>query len=63
MRCSTRSRVHADPLRKAREESLRTIATMCGLLGYSEEWAVELEERAFRAGKLWHESSVSWRQV
>jgi CheY-like chemotaxis protein len=54
---------HADPLHKAREESLRTIATMCGLLGYAEEWAVELEESAFRAGKLWHEASGPWRQV
>jgi CheY-like chemotaxis protein len=55
--------VHTDPLRAAREESRRTIARMFGLLGYSEDWAVELEERAFRAGKLWHESTSSWRPV
>jgi CheY-like chemotaxis protein len=55
--------VHADPLRAAREESRQTIARMFGLLGYSEDWAVELEERAFRAGKLWHESSSFWRSV
>jgi CheY-like chemotaxis protein len=47
----------------AREESRQTIARMFGLLGYSEDWAVELEERAFRAGKLWHESSSFWRSV
>jgi hypothetical protein len=36
---------------------------MIGLLGYAEEWAVELEEQAFRAGKLWSESRGSWRRV
>lgn len=55
--------IHSDPLRVVREESRRTISRMLDLLGYSEEWAVELEERAFRAGKLWHESSSFWRSV
>jgi len=32
-------------------------------MGYSEEWAVELEERAFRSGKLWRETSSQWRSV
>jgi CheY-like chemotaxis protein len=50
-------RREARAVRVAREESRRTIATMLGLLGYSEEWALELEERAFRAGKLWREST------
>ena len=48
--------VHADPVRAARDESRRAIAKMLGLLGYAEDWAVELEERAFRSGKLWRES-------
>ncbi len=36
-----------------RRESRRAIACMVELLGYPEEWAVELEEAAFRQGKLW----------
>ena len=28
-----------------------------GLLGYPAEWAVTLEEEAFRGGKLWRRSS------
>jgi CheY-like chemotaxis protein len=55
--------IHSNPLREAREESRRTIARMFGHFGYAEEWAVELEEQAFRAGKLWRETSLSWRPV
>jgi CheY-like chemotaxis protein len=55
--------VRTDPLRAARERSRRAIAQMLGHLGYSEEWAVELEEKAFRSGKLWRESSSQWRSV
>ena len=55
--------VHADPVRTARDESRQAIARMLGLLGYDSEWAVELEARAFRAGKLWRETSSQWRSV
>jgi len=55
--------VHTDPVRVAREESRRALARMLGLLGYSEDWAVELEERAFHSGKLWRETSSQWRSV
>ncbi len=54
---------HADPLREAREVSRQALTEMCGLLGYSQEWAVQLEEQQFRAGKLWRGSTVSWRPV
>jgi CheY-like chemotaxis protein len=47
----------AEVVRSARAESRQAIETMVGLLGYSEEWAVVLGERAFRGGKLWRESS------
>lgn len=55
--------LHADPLETAREESRQTISRVCKELGYPGEWAVELEERAFRQGKLWRESSAFWRRV
>ena len=41
----------------AREESRQAIAHVLGLLGYPEEWAIELEERSFRAGRRWHISA------
>ena len=55
--------VRTDPVRAARDESRRAIAQLLGHLGYAEEWAVELEERAFRSGKLWRESTSQWRSV
>jgi CheY-like chemotaxis protein len=36
-----------------RAQSRRALAVLLGLLGYPEEWAVELEERDFRAGRRW----------
>jgi CheY-like chemotaxis protein len=53
----------SDPLRGARAESRQALARLLGLMGYSEEWAVELEERAFRSGKLWRETTSQWRSV
>jgi CheY-like chemotaxis protein len=50
-------RSEAEVVRRARDESRQSIAHMLSLLGYSEDWAVELEERAFRDGKLWRQSS------
>ena len=55
--------VRSEPLRAAREESRRAMAQILGHLGYTEEWAVTLEERAFRAGKLWRETTSQWRSV
>jgi CheY-like chemotaxis protein len=55
--------VRADPLRGAREESRRAIAEILGHLGYTEDWAVELEERAFRSGRLWRQTTSQWRSV
>ena len=55
--------IHVDPLREARMASRKAIAEMSSLLGYPEEWAARIEEQQFRAGKLWHESTVSWRSV
>ena len=40
-------------VRAKREESRRTIAHMLSLLGHPEEWADELERRAFAAGRTW----------
>jgi CheY-like chemotaxis protein len=37
----------------AREESLRALTELVGLLGYAEAFAVELEARSFRDGKVW----------
>jgi len=39
--------------RAAREESRRALATLLDVLGYPEEYAVELEERSFSKGKVW----------
>jgi CheY-like chemotaxis protein len=41
---------HMSPVR---QDSLETIASLLALLGYPESWAVELEERAFSAGRVW----------
>jgi CheY-like chemotaxis protein len=49
-------RAEAGVVLGAREESRQAIERMLSLLGYSEEWAIVLEERAFRDGKLWRES-------
>ena len=37
----------------AREESLRALTELVGLLGYAEGFAAELEARSFRDGKVW----------
>ena len=53
----------ASPMHDAREVSRKALTEMCSLLGYPEDYAVRLEEEQFRAGKLWRESTVSWRSV
>ncbi len=37
----------------AREQSRAALAELLGLMGYADEWADELEESSFRAGKIW----------
>ena len=37
----------------ARAESRRAIVQLLTLLGYPEDWAPELEQRAFASGKVW----------
>ena len=46
-------RREARAVRVARAESKQALADLLGLLGYPEDWAVELESRAFDAGKVW----------
>jgi CheY-like chemotaxis protein len=41
---------------RARAESRRAIAELVTLLGYPEQWATELEERAFSSGRVWRRS-------
>ena len=41
----------------ARQESLRAIEELVCLLGYPPDWAADLEERAFRAGRVWRRSA------
>ena len=49
---------------RLRERSRETLAEICDLLGYTEEWAAELEARSFAAGKVWHRSTgPGWRAV
>lgn len=36
-----------------RKRSRGTLAELVGMLGYPEEWAESLEERAYAAGKVW----------
>jgi DNA-binding response OmpR family regulator len=43
----------ADRLSAVRQESLDAITELVGLLGYPRDWAVDLEERAFGAGRVW----------
>jgi CheY-like chemotaxis protein len=40
-------------LRIARNASRCAIGEVLGMLGYPQEWALALEERAFAAGRLW----------
>jgi DNA-binding response OmpR family regulator len=47
---------HAGRLSVGRQESLRALKELVGLLGYPPDWAVDLEERAFRAGRMWRRS-------
>jgi response regulator NasT len=45
---------HAEALEAAvRAQSREAIEHMLRALGYAEEWAVELERRAFAAGRVW----------
>jgi DNA-binding response OmpR family regulator len=53
----------AERVRVARQTSRDAIGSVCHALGYPPEYAAELEERAYRAGKLWHQSSGFWRSV
>jgi two-component system, response regulator PdtaR len=39
--------------REVRAESLRSLETLLGLMGYPTEWAVELEQRAWERGEAW----------
>ena len=39
--------------RELRAESLRSLELLLGLMGYPEEWAVELEQRAWERGDAW----------
>ncbi len=43
----------------ARETSKAAISELCRLLGYPEEWAVELERHAYRAGHFWRPAGPS----
>ena len=45
--------LQAGTVQAARDESKRVISEVLGLLGYSEDWAAELEARSFRNGKVW----------
>jgi CheY-like chemotaxis protein len=47
----------AEDVRRTREESRRTLAMMLRLLGYPEDWAVDLERSAYRRGTAWR---VTW---
>jgi two-component system, response regulator PdtaR len=40
-----------------RDESLRALQELLGSVGYPTDWAVELEERAWRAGRVWRRQS------
>ncbi len=39
--------------RAARKESLHAFTHVLGVLGYPEEWAVDLERRSFERGRVW----------
>ena len=41
-------------LRGLRTESLRSLESLVGLLGYPVDWAAELEQRAWDKGHVWH---------
>jgi CheY-like chemotaxis protein len=43
-----------DALRSQRAESRAVIVTVLRSLGYPQDWAYEIEERCFRAGRVWH---------
>jgi CheY-like chemotaxis protein len=43
----------ARDVRLARERSRDAIAELLGLLGYPEEWAVDLERRCYQRGTVW----------
>ena len=42
-----------EPILIDREESLRALTGLAGLLGYSPAYAAALEEQSYRAGKVW----------
>ena len=52
-----REALTAGALPPKRAESRDALATLLGLLGYPEDWAVELEDAAFRAGRVWRRTS------
>jgi hypothetical protein len=43
--------------RLERDASLRALQDLVGLLGYPADWADELEERAWSAGRVWRRVS------
>ena len=47
-------------LREARAESRQNLSHMLSLLGYPEEWAVDLEQRAYEGGRLWRITPPGW---
>jgi len=48
---------HADQvINRQRAESRQTIAVMLRALGQPEAWAADLEDRMYRAGRLWREA-------
>jgi len=55
---STMSNSNDSGVRNARATSRAAIAEVCSLLGYPDEWAIELERRAYRSGRLWRMSGA-----
>ena len=49
--------IRTGAVQAAREESLRVITDLVGLLGYPPQYAVELEARTFGDGKVWRRAS------
>ena len=39
--------------RELRAESVRSLETLLGLMGYPAEWAIDLERRAWERGEAW----------
>lgn len=49
----------ATHLARRRSRSAETLAELVGLLGYPVEWAEELEERSYAAGRVWVRTGAS----